>query len=77
MAAVPSFTSPSAPAWPVCAGPSRPAATVLRFPRPRALTAVAPDWCEGRTFVRAYIETREITAAWFVFLGLALVGALL
>ena len=76
MAAVPSFTSPSAPAWPVCAGPSRPAATVLRFPRPRILAPVTADPSEGRTFVRPCIESREITAAWFVFLSLALAGAL-
>jgi hypothetical protein len=77
MAAVPLFTSPSAPAWPVSPGPSRPTATVLRFPRPRRLTPVAPDRCEGRSFVRPGMETPEIAAAWLVFLALALVGALL
>ena len=77
MAAVPSFINPSAPAWPVCAGPSRPAATVLRFPRRRIATPVAPDPSEGRAIAASIAGAHEIVAAWFVFLALALVGALL
>ena len=77
MAAVPQFTSPSAPTWPVCPGPSRPAATILRFPCPRALTPVAPDPCEGRASLASSALSREIIASWALVLGLAALGFVL
>jgi hypothetical protein len=77
MAAVPRFTDPSAAPWPVSPGPSRPAATILRFPRPtarvRSLTPVACDPSEG-SFVPATIPLREFAAGWVVVLGLALLS---
>ncbi|MDB5362390.1 MAG: hypothetical protein JWO51_3687 [Rhodospirillales bacterium] len=81
MAAVPQvthlFTDPSAPTWPVSPGPSRPAATVLRFPRPRGPTLVAADPNEGHPLVGTANPVREITAAWALVLGLAILGFVL
>jgi hypothetical protein len=77
MAAVPHFTSPSTPTWPVWLGPSRPAATVLRFPCSRALTPVAPDPCEGRVALTSAELSHEIAASWALFLGLAILGFVL
>jgi hypothetical protein len=77
MAAVPQFTSPSAPAWPVSPDPSRPAATILRFPCPRALTPVAPDPCDGRASLASPVVAHEIAASWALVLGLAALGFVL
>jgi len=73
MAAEPRFTDMSAAPWPVSPGPSRPAATILRFPRPstRVLTPVASDPTEG-SFVRTAGLPHEFAAGWVVVLGLAL-----
>jgi len=75
--AAPQFINPSAPAWPICAGPSRPAATILRFPRPRCLTAVVPDPSEGRMLQASTVVAREIAASWALVLGLAILGFVL
>ncbi len=69
MAAAPHFTDRSAPAWP--------AATVLRFPCPRALTPVAPDLREGWAPTASAALFREIVAAWGLVLALAILGFVL
>jgi len=75
MAAVPRFTDMSVAPWPVSPGPSRPAATILRFPRPQArvLTAVGCDPTEG-SFVPTPVLSRDLAAGWLIVLGLALLG---
>ena len=59
------LTDPHARPWPVCPGPSRPAATVLRFPsvaaRLRRLTPVAPDPREGE-FLRVSAFPNDVAA---------------
>lgn len=77
MAAAPQFTSPSAPAWPVCLGPSRPAATIRRLSCLRALTPVAPDPREGRASAAWSARSRELAASWALVLGLAILGFVL
>ena len=77
MVAMPQFTSPSAPAWPVCPGLSRPAATIWHFPCPRALRPVAPDPREGRASLASPVLSHEIAASWALVLGLAALGFVL
>jgi hypothetical protein len=69
MAAAPHFTSPSTPV--------RPAATILRFPHPHALTPVAPDPREGWAPIASVAFIQEIAAAWALVVGLAIVGFVL
>ena len=82
MAAAPqlnsAFVNPSsAPAWPLSPGPSRPAATILRFPRKRPLTPVEADPRDGiGTIIKVRIPS-DIAAGWLVVLGLAIVGFVL
>jgi len=81
MAAVPQlnslFANPSAPAWPLSPGPSRPAATILRFPRKRRLTPVEADPRDGLGRVVKVKIPSDIAAGWLVVMALAIFGFVL
>jgi len=77
MAAVPQLNSPFAPAWPLSPGPSRPDATILRFPRPRRLTPVEADPRDGLDPIVKVKIPSDVAASWLVVLGLAILGFVL
>ena len=75
MAAVPRFSSPSAPISLEFVDPSRQlAAAIQRFRRPRILTPVASRPSENRLLAPAAAAVNDVAAGWIVVLTIAVLG---